>query len=29
MVVFGQGGCFRAKVIVVEQSGCSREKWLY
>ena len=34
LVAFGQGGCIRAKVVVIklvvfEQSGCIRAKWLY
>ena len=26
MVVIGQSGCFRTKVVVIGQSGCIREK---
>ena len=26
MVVIGQSGCFRTKVVVIGQSGCLREK---
>ena len=36
MVVFGQSGCIRAKVVVFRETGCIREnvlvfgqKWLY
>ena len=29
MVVFGVSGCIRAKVVVLGQSCCIREKWLY
>ena len=29
MVLFGIGGCDRAKVVVFLQSGCIQAKWLY
>ena len=29
MDVFRQSGCIRAKVVVNDQTGCIREKWLY
>ena len=29
MVVFGQSGFFREKVVVFEQNGCIRERWFY
>ena len=29
MVVFGQSGCIRAKVVVFGKSGCIWAKWFY
>ena len=29
MVVIGQSGCNRAKVVVFGQSGCIRRRWVY